>query len=324
VFPFPHTDSEFLVNDLTGEKGNVSDFNFLKVDEGNKTIISRAGNHTVLKTIVIPAGYQWITTNNCTFDFKNKSGVLSYSPLNFKGSEDEHLIIASSDSSWQGIKLIGVNKLSDFQYVTFQNLPALKKEDWKRKGALTFYESPVSFIGCSFFQCTAVAAIQFIRSEYSIKNTYFGKIRGNALDIDYSKGLIENSVIEDCADTGIDLRMSDLKLSKTSVIRTKKALRIGEGSKLNAGTIIIKNGFIGIASENHSEGAVSDVKIFDTEFGIVATGSSELVIKIGEFVNVSKIYLKEKKASLTLNGESCKEVVKDADLLTGNGKKSKE
>jgi hypothetical protein len=321
IFPFPHTDDQYIAEESKNKKSNIEEFDFLHVDEASRTITFREGKNVILKTMIIPAAYKLICDNRSRLDLRNNAGIISYSPLIFKGSEDEHLVIESSDSTGQGIQVIGASEGSVFEHVTFLNLPELKNDSWKRNGHLSFYESPVSFFACDFYKGSASAAVSIIRSSYSFKTCYFGQVN-NAIDISYSEGTIDNNVFEDCRKNAIVLTMAQLKATKNTFNNVKnKCFNLKDGSQLKAKDIKVRNSYTGVSANDGSDVSIQGLTIENTEFGVIAlknkkgNTNSRIEISSSSFINVKMPYIKEKRSELVVDGKAIQEETTDIDAI---------
>jgi hypothetical protein len=329
IFPFPHTDSEFITTDLKNKEGNIKQFSFLNIDEINKLIIIKPGKQIITENLIIPIGYRLIANRGVSLDLKNKSKIISYSPILFTGSEDENILIESSDSTGQGIEFVETKK-SKFNYVTFKNLPKVHDEQWTRSGAITFYESPVEFNYCSFYNSSAEDAINLIRSSFSFKECLFHKINDDALDIDFSDGTISNCVFENCKENAIDITMGKVKIRSMYVNKSgNKAINVKAGSQLSGGDIKIKNSYIAISAEDLSDINLQNITISDSEIGLVSyqnkpdAGYPTLEVSGLILNNVKMNYLKEKKSTIIANGKNILDDVDHVETTIKSEKKNK-
>ncbi len=327
VYPFPRTDSEFIVEVLKNKKSTIADFPFLKVDEQNKRIYIQAGNHVVNSDLIVPAGYKLLANAGVSLDFKNSSKLVSYSALLFTGTEDLPVIIQSTDSSSQGIQLISAPR-SGFKFVAFKNIPEINDLQWSRSGGLTFYESAVDFVSCFFYNSKAEDAVNLIRSEFTFEGCLFKNMKDDGLDVDFSEGKITNCAFEQCGENAIDLTMSKVNIKSVFVDGAgNKAFNIKAGSYVAGSDLKIENANIALSAEDHSFIDLENIKIMDTETGVVAyknkpgAGHPEINLTNCSFSIVKTKYLKEKKSSIISNGTVIKEEVKDVEAIIKNDKK---
>lgn len=295
VFPFPHTDSEFIAEEVKNKTGNAEQFPFLLVDALRKEIIVRSGKQEINTDLVIPAGYKFIANAGVTLNLKNHAKIISYSPLIFTGDEDQPIVIESGDSSSAGIEIINAGA-SVFNYVVFKNFPKVKDAQWKRSGAIVLYESPVTFNYCRFYNFKAEDCISVIRSGFSFKECLFQKMQ-DALDIDFSEGTIINCVFEQCSENALDITMGKVSVKSVYIDGAGKALNVKGGTQLKGNDVKIKNAAVGVNAE----------------------GRSAVELKLVMLTNVKTDYLKKKKSSITVNGAAV-----GADNTEENAKAGKE
>ncbi|MCW3082855.1 MAG: hypothetical protein JWP12_221 [Bacteroidetes bacterium] len=330
VFPFPHTDSEFIAEEMKNEKGNVNEFSFLTVDETRHLIMIKPGKQVVDKDLVIPAGYKLVANAGVDIDLKNNAKLVSYSALIFTGTEDQPVIIESSDSTAEGIEIINAPK-SVWNYVTVRNLPKIHDHLWNRTGGITFYESPFECNYSSFYHCKAEDCINLIRSTFSFKECLFHKMHDDALDADYSEGTVTNCVFEKCAENALDIMLGKITVTGIYVDGAgNKALNIKAGTQLKGSGVKIKNARIAISGEDESTIDLKDVQISDSEIGLVAyknkpgAGHARVTVTGLKLTNVKKNYLREKKSTIVANGISITEDVDDVEaIIKGDKKKRK-
>lgn len=327
VFPFPHTDTEFIASDLKNKKGNITEFNFLSIDKSNGIIVMKPGVNVIDKDLVIPSGYRLTVGPGVQIDIRNHAKIISYSPFVFNGSDDDNIIISSGDSTSQGIEIINALP-SVFENVMFKGLPKVKDQQWARTGFITCYESNVTLKTCSFYNCKAEDGINLIRSAFVFKECLFHNMHDDAVDVDFSEGTFDHCAFENCNENALDITMSKVKLTALYVNGAgNKAINIKAGSQVQGNDIRIKNARIAISAEDLSEMDLKKAEITDSEMGIVAyknkPGAGHPIVKISGLVlkNVKTNYLKEKKSTINANGAEVKEAVEDVEAIIKNGKK---
>ena len=330
VLPFPHADNEFIANDLKNKQSTILDFSFLEVNEITKSISIRQGKYIVQKDLVIPSGYQFIVKSGVCLDIKSSAKIISYSPFIFEGDEDEPIIIESSDSTSEGIEFINTGN-SIFKYVNFRNLPKVHDNQWARTGAITFYESPVEFENCNFYNCKAEDAINLIRSKFSFKECLFHKVHDDALDIDFSEGVINNCVFENCKENALDITMGRVKINAIYINGAgNKALNVKSGTFLKGSDVKVVNANIGISAEDQSYVNLANVSISDSKIGVIAyknkpdSGHAKVEIVGLVLKNVKTNYLIEKKSTMIINGKDIGNKIDDVEtIIKGDKGKNK-
>ncbi len=327
VFPFPHTDNEFIEIELKNKQSTINDFPFLVVDELAKSIYIKEGKQVVAKDLIVPPGYKLVAKSGVLLDIKNNAKIISYSSFLFEGTEDEHILIESSDSTSEGIELINAPG-SKFNFVTFKNLPKVIDQQWPRTAYITFYESPVEFLYCNFYNCKAEDAINLIRSKFVFIECLFHKMDDDALDIDFSEGTISNCVFENCKENALDITMGKVKVKSLYINGIgNKALNVKSGTFLSGNEVQIKNAAIAISGEDLTSIDLTDVRISDSEIGVVAyknkpdAGHPTINITRLVLTRVKTNYLKEKKSIIVANGKDITDNISNVEDIIKDGKK---
>jgi hypothetical protein len=323
VFLFPHTDIEFIAEDIADKKGNISSFDFLIVDEKEKLIRLKQGKYVLDKDLVIPGGYSFMVNAGVLLEIKNNAMITSWSPVGFFGTEDEPIVISSGDSTFRGIELLQTGGESQFRNVIFRSLPLPDTKRWKRTGSITCYESPVKFSSCIFNNCKAEDAVSLIRSPFSFSACLFSNMENDALDIDFSDGEITNCAFEQCLENALDITMSKVSLRDINIKGAKnRAIIVKAGSRVKGSRIKIMNSGIGIAAEDFSFiEFTGDVRIENTKTGIVAyrnkpgAGDPSVTISGLHFENVARKSIKEKKSIIKLNGSDDAQIIENIEKL---------
>ena len=71
--------------------------------------------------IIIQKGFTIEINKGQEIDIINNASILSYSPINFKGTLKNEILIYSTDTSGQGIHIIQNNQSSNVDHVIFSN-----------------------------------------------------------------------------------------------------------------------------------------------------------------------------------------------------------
>ena len=313
AFLFPHTDEEFVRDDLQYEKGNINEFPSIEVNEQSKTILFKDKKVVITHDLIIPKGYSVYSTSGLVIDIRTHAKIITHSPFYFKGQEDEAIQIGTSDSTGQGIEFIH-SQSSIFENVIFSGFSKIEDKQWERKGAITMYESNVDFKDCSFVNIHAQSVINFIRSNFKLRFCSFLNIDNSVLKIEYSEGEIINSVFEQCKYNAMDILQSKLKLNSVSLVDIKNvALFCRGGSQINSNDLKIKNAGIAVVGLNSADLNFNLVSIYNANYGIVAFknkhgyGSPRITIKNVELKSVKNNYLIETNSSIVVNGGEVKD-----------------
>jgi len=274
IYPEPLFDNNLLSNDLIRKKPNHTSFQFLNVDENAKEIFIQSGKWEIDNTLIIPEGFVVICREGTELNLSGLAQIISYSPLQFIGTEDHPIVITSKDGKGNGLVVLNAQQKSILKHVNFKNLSAPRHGGWQLSGAVTFYESPVDIKNCLFSNNrNSDDNLNIIRSEFTIDNTVFEQSFADAIDLDFAKGKISNSSFINSGmksgnGDGIDFSGSVVELEDILIHGVRdKALSIGERSSVIAQRVKISNAHIAIASKDESDLTISNIEIVDSTTG---------------------------------------------------------
>ncbi|MCK6650231.1 MAG: right-handed parallel beta-helix repeat-containing protein, partial [Bacteroidia bacterium] len=329
VFPYPHTDSEFLKEERKNKISTVSGFDFLTVVDSTHSIIMKEGKNVLEKDLIIPAGYTCYVNTETQIDLKKGAKIISYSPFVVLGTEEEFIVFTSSDSSSQGIQFINAG-VSKFKNVVFKNFARINDSQWRRSGAITFYESAADFSNCSFYDFKSEDALSFIRSDFKISTSLFRGMKDDGLDADFSKGEISNTAFENCKENGIDATFSTLTLNSVYISGSEnKAINVKDGSEFFMNDITIKRSAIALSAEDQALVHFKGLMISDGEYGLVSyknkpsAGHAKVEGTILKLENVKEHYLQERKSLIVVDSKKVEKEIEDVELIIKKGGKKK-
>jgi hypothetical protein len=327
VFPYPHTDSEFIAEEFKNKKSTVEEFLFIKINQLDKTIVVQEGKQVLNKDLIVPEGYTLLFKQGLELDMKNNSKIISYSPVIIIGTEEHPIKIYSSDESTQGIVIIS-NQKSMFKNVVFRNFAKVNDKQWKRSAAITFYESDIEMLNCDFYDFKSEDAVNMIRSKFLLNKILFSTMHDDALDVDFSEGKIDNIVFENCKENAIDVTKSNVSATAIFISDSRnKAINIKDGSFVFLSDITIKNSRIAIAAEDFSAINFKKVKISSCDYGIVAyknkpaAGHAQVEGFGLTLLEVKEPYLQEKKSKIVIDNKKIEKEIDDVELIIKNEKK---
>jgi hypothetical protein len=313
VFPWSYLDVDFVDNDFIRQKPNIHEFDFLVLDESTQKIFIKPGYWILDRSLIIPNGYRVIGAEGTQLNLSNSAKILSYSPLEFIGSEESPIVIQSTDGTGQGIVVMNAHKGSVLDFVTFNNLVNPAQSGWELTGAVTFYESPVHISHSKFIGARSEDALNIIRSEFSIDNTLFADAFSDAFDSDFSKGKIKNSHFLNAGNDAIDASGSVLEIENIHLDGIgDKGLSFGELSQISANDIDIKNAYIAIATKDKTETTIHDVNISNSSIGLTVYkkksefGPATMHVNSLQMKSVNTPYLLEEQSELIIDNKAIK------------------
>ncbi len=309
VFPWSPEEEDFLEKDFIIQNSNFSFFeDALEIDESSKIIKIKKGIWTLNQSLILPKDFSVFASEGVILNLINGATILSYSNLQFVGTEQKPIKIISSDGTGQGLTVLNANRESNLEYVSFENLNAPSKEGWELSGAITFYESPVKFNNVKISGINSEDSLNLVRSKFEITNSIFGNCFSDCLDIDFSDGVIENSLFTDCGNDCVDISGSVVNLNRIEIVNAAdKGISLGEKSDVTMEYIQIDNTYIGVASKDLSKGNINEIEITNCEYGFAVYqkksefGPAEIKVIQTTFLSNKNDYFIEKESDFSLN-----------------------
>lgn len=324
ITPFADFDELTKDDDLFRSEENLSEFDFITVDEVKKTITFTSEAIILDKPLMFPAGYMVNANSGLQIDIMAGGKIISKSPLNFIGTEEKPIRIYSSDKMGQGLLVVNAKEISELEYVEFDNLTNQTHGLWDISGAVVFYESPVNLNHVLIANNSCEDGLNIIRTHFTMSNTTFRNTQSDAFDGDFVQGTLTNCTFENLGNDAIDVSGSSLKMYDLSIINAgDKALSAGENSQMNAERITIDQCEIAIAGKDLSIVHVNDAKISNSKLGFTAFqkkpefGASSIEAKNVVMNQVETSHLIENKSSLLLNGEQVETIAQVKEQMYG-------
>ncbi|MEZ4773923.1 MAG: right-handed parallel beta-helix repeat-containing protein [Bacteroidia bacterium] len=275
-----------------------------------RDIIFPPGDFTVNKHILIPQGYRVYFSPGLNMNMIKGSAFISRSPVFAYGNETQPIQIKSSDGLGQGITILQAGEQSELNFVAFEGLNTLNHDGWQLTGAVTFYESPVRINRCSFVNNHCEDALNIVRTEFEISNSYINRTAFDGLDVDFSKGKIVSCEFTNISNDGMDFSGSIIDVVDCQVIGAgDKGISIGEESQVLVQSAKVANATTGIAAKDLSKAEVRLLILENCQTGIAAYrkkpeyGPAEIEVKKYEAKAVNHLHLIEKGSRLILEGK---------------------
>jgi hypothetical protein len=309
IYPWAHDFGNFD-NDLFRHDPNVAQFAFLRVVDSTRKIIIQPGEWKLEKTLIIPSGYKVVCGEGTRLDLTNSANIISYSPLDWRGSEASPIVISSKDSTGEGVLVLQTPAPSTLEYVSFDNLSSPAQDGWALTGAVTFYEAEARLSNCQFTGNRCEDALNFFRVKFSLDRVLFKNTKSDAFDADFGNGRITNSSFVNCGNDAIDVSGSVAELENIFIDGTAdKGVSSGENSRVTARNLDIRNSEIALTSKDQSELVIDNVKLAACSAGFAVYvkkpefGPASLAAQNVEMSECRAPYLIEHNSSMKLNGK---------------------
>ena len=288
--------------------------NYFTLADSNKLFLKN-GSSVIKEKIIIPENFLVQLSEGQSINFIETGSIFSYSPFEINGTKEKPVRIYSSDSSGQGLHLIQGNGTSKINYLEFVNqssyLDSNKNNRRILPSAFTVYGGKVSINHCIFKNLTSEDAVNLFRCKYEFLDSKIENTFSDALDADFSTGIINKSYFISCGNDGVDISGGFLSLTNSYFNNIlDKAISAGEESILNASNCIIENSDMGLISKDLSLAKSKNNIFSNCEIAYCAFqkkgefGPGNITVKKDSLINCSIAHLIETKSKLVINEES--------------------
>ena len=172
------------------------------------------GSWAIGRDLAIPPGKRLVINAGARIDLTGNARIISYSPAFFDGTEENPILIHSSDGTGKGLLVMDAPERSYLTHTTFDGISGSGPESGQPSAALTFYRSPLTASACVFSNNNGGEEfLSIIRSELTIDQALFSNIAADAIKGEFCTGAIYQSAFVDIGRNGLALRGADLTLS---------------------------------------------------------------------------------------------------------------
>ncbi len=269
VYPWPQPDGKDSPWQLLKKQSPFPDADLVERVSGD-TVFIKEGKVTLDHKVMIPKGYRVVFSKGTTLDLTRSAAILSYSPVYMHGTKASPVTVLSSDHSANGFAVLQAGARSRLEYVNFDGLNTFSLKGWNLSGAVTFYESDVDVLNCSFVNNSCEDALNIVRSDFLVKNSLFDHTYSDAFDSDFSSGLVDSVLFTHVGNDAIDFSGSTITV-RNSVVNGAgdKGVSAGEGSHLTVKNMQIEGANIGLASKDLSVLNVEATVVSHCKYGVV-------------------------------------------------------
>ncbi len=276
-----------------------------RVSEG--VVYFPKGKHVFTDPLIFPKGYRIHFEAGAQLDLKNKAFFLSNSPVFMFGTEEEPVIVTSSDKSGRGFHVMQTKSKSELKHSVFENLNTVNEPGWTLTGSVTFYESDAHFLNCLFTRNSCEDGLNMIRSEFTLESSAITETFADGLDSDFCKGEIFNCQFIRTGNDGIDLSGSVIRIENVNILNPgDKGVSVGEQTDATILSARIEGAPIALAAKDLSTLLVEDIEITNCRQGFTAFqkkpeyGGAKIVVNNYSSSGVKKLYNIQNGSTLQL------------------------
>ncbi|KKJ78646.1 hypothetical protein WH95_00705 [Kiloniella litopenaei] len=238
--------------------------------ENSDTLHIKAGNWDISEPLVLDG--ELTVEPGTVLNFSQDSYLIVNGPLKAVGTAQMPIVFQGKDNqSWKGIYVHEATSLSKLRNVVVTDTDALKNDRLELTGGVTFYRSNASIKESLFKNSQAEDGLNIILSEFEMVNTRFDNMRSDAVDSDYSNGVIKDGVFTDIGGDGIDFSETRGWVENPNISDVHdKGISVGENSVVSVMGGVIKSVGVGVASKDGSVVDIMETEIKDAAlFGLM-------------------------------------------------------
>ena len=222
VFPYALLEPE-LAERLVPVNGSM-DLPFIHVDEGSKELVLRSGSHVIREDLVLPAGYRVLGRSPLHLDLTEGARIISYSPMDLHGNEEDPVRITSADAKGGGLFILDARENSRWRHVEVGPMPG----SGENGAAITFQNTRVRLVRCRIGGAATHAVLRAVRSDLRLEDVVLAGGR-DQLHSTYSYIHAQRLDMYGAADDAMVLRGGLARLEDVSIENAK-----GSGAKVLA------------------------------------------------------------------------------------------
>ncbi len=268
VSPYAAMPVPGLVEEAMRRAPNHESFDFLIADDEARAIDVAPGAWHLDRDLVLPAGWSLRATGGTSLQLAPGVVIVARGPLEFRGSEDQPLRIAGRGEG-AALVVLQAGGGSVLRHVHFEGLGEPRRPGWTITGAVTFYESPADIRGCRFRGARAEDALNLIRSPFSLVESVFEDSAGDAVDVDFSDGLVDHCRFAGCGNDALDFCGSAVEVREVLVRGAgDKGVSCGERSRIAIRDLRVEQARLAVAAKDRSAVTLDGARVSECAYAL--------------------------------------------------------
>ena len=227
---------------------------------GDTAFVVPSGQHLIQQDFLIPDSMKLICNPGCTLILFPGADIISFGSVFARGTSTAPVVIRGISPGCGSLGVWDRNRTSAFEYVEFRDLKNLDQDGWILTGAVSVYESNVSFSHCTFAGNRSEDGLNLIRCEFKISDCEFRNTSSDAFDSDFCTGTISDCRFVSLVNDAMDFSGSRAEVRNVIIENAgDKGISIGEDSRVNIFDVEVRNSVMGIVAKDFSEGNAENV-----------------------------------------------------------------
>lgn len=271
------------------------------------TLYFKKGQTTISEIIFVPSDYKVVFEAGTQIDIKNEGAIILNNSTYFRGTEENPVLINSSDSSSMGVTILTPDEV-EIRHTKLFNQGTLGYKGWQLTGALTIYEGDVLIDKLEIAGNACEDGLNIIRGNFQITNLFIHDTKGDAFDADFCTGKISKSTFFDTGNDCIDFSGTVVEISEITIRNSgDKGISSGEKSTLTVKNIDINGALTALASKDGSVLTATGITAINCEVGVALYRKkpeypfSKMTVGNSSFSDIKTLALIERGAVLNYN-----------------------
>lgn len=273
-------------------------------NEPKKSRVTLSGTQRLNKGLIIDDAREVVIEAGTEIIMEPGAYFVSYAPIIAKGTKDNPIIVRGTSEQTQGFVCLS-QRISELEYVTFDNLGTMTEGNWRLTGAVTFYNGYVNLSNCVFRNNHCEDGLNTIRCAVNVSNCLVENTYSDGYDADFCRGNVSGSTFRNTGNDCIDFSGSSCTIDNCNIINSgDKGVSGGENSNLTVLSCQIDGAKIAVASKDQSVVAVESIDIVRSDVAYAAYrkkpeyGPAKLVVTFEKNNNAKSLKLLEKDSKL--------------------------
>ena len=285
----------------------IGRYHFIKKVAENTAKIY-AGTHLISENIIVPKGVALEIDPGVILKFSPKISLISYGKIIASGTAEQPIIFsAADDAPWGNVVAINDSaKDSVFNWCKFDFGSDSTFNGVYASGMLSLYNVANARVSnCEFTRAQADDAlnVKYGSTELTVKNNYFSENSSDAIDFDWTDGLIDSNYFYQNGGDAIDISGRTPKIFSNVVNGSgDKCLSLGEQTYAIVVNNLLSGCLYGIAVKDLSEVQIINNTIVNNEIGLGAYEKKPIFG--GGFPAVVNTIIWDNKQQITLDAKS--------------------
>ena len=240
--------------------------------EKEVTITLPAGEHEFDRTVVVPSGITLRIEPGATLLLGQGASLVCFGPVLAEGTATDPIRIRSAgDGAWGTFAAVRPGGPSVLRYVYVSGGSGAEVDGIRFTGAVAFHDGDITVEQCRFVDSQAEDALNVKDSAVTIRDSYFSGMRSDAVDLDFTHGVVERSHFLAPGGDAIDFSGSQVTVSGCRIEGAgDKGISVGERSTVRIVDSFLRGNEIGVAVKDLSKADIEQCTFIDHPQAVMA------------------------------------------------------